>query len=290
MSLDHAATAHAMSLALTPNMALGVARRGELSMWKGCAGGNASRNAIFAAQLAAEGMTGPAEVFDGANGVKNAVGAFAWPRFAGKDGEFRITGTQIKMHPCIYPGQSPVEAALAVRNEIENTRDIEAIVVRTYYNAWWEAASEPEMWSPNTRETADHSIPYLVSAALLDGNIGPDSFTTARMFDQRLRSLMEKVEVIHDTDLDKLTPALDPCRIEVRLKNGTRRFGSVDYPKGHVKNPPSDAEIEDKLIRLNEGRMSERNVKQLLDICWTLEKADDVRTLVTATALRETAR
>jgi len=281
MNLDHQKMANAISHALTPNMALGVNRRGTLSMWKGCAGGNAARNAMFAAQLAAEGITAPDAVFEGDHGVRNAVGEFDWPAFDWQHRSFRLAGTQIKMYPCVYPGQSPVAATLAVQPQI-NPGDIEKIVVRTYLNAWWECASEPEMWAPATRETADHSIPYLVSAALLDGRIDSASFADERRSEPGLRSLIQKVQVIHDKELDKLTPALDPCRLEITLKNGEKKLSSVDHPKGHVKNPASDKDIENKLISMNNGLLSPDRVSALLEICWRLEEIDDIRQLVSA--------
>lgn len=281
MKLDHQTMANALSLALTPNMALGVARRGQLSMWKGCAGGNAARNAIFATQLAAEGMTAPESVFEGDNGVCNAVGKFDWPSFAGQDRPFRIGDTQIKIYPCVYPGQSPVEAALAIRSQID-PGEIESIVVRTYLNAWWESASEPEMWAPATRETADHSIPFLVCAALLDGRIDAATFTAERISDSRIRALMQKVQVIHDQELDKLQPSVDPCRMEITLKNGEKKLTSVDYPKGHVKNPASDKDIENKLVRMNNGLLSPGRVSALLEVCWRLEELDHMRELISA--------
>ena len=284
MRLDREATAHALSLALTPNMALGVARRGELSMWKGCAGGNAARNAIFAVELAATGITGPAAVFEGDNGVLNAVGHFEWPRLAGEGRPFRIADTQIKLYPCVYPGQSPVAAALAIRAELD-PREIEAIVVRTYHNAWWESASEPVMWAPATRETADHSIPYLICAALLDGTIEAASFSPQRLADPGLRALMQKVQVIHDPELDKLQPAVDPCRMEITLRNGAKISSHIDYPKGHVKNPASDRDLEEKLIRMNAGLLSSSRLAKLLELCWRLEELDNVAELISATRI-----
>ncbi len=279
MKLDRQTTANALSLALTPNMALEVARRGELSMWKGCAGANASRNAIFAAQLAAEGITAPDSVFEGENGVWTVAGKFQWPPFAGESGPFRVADTHIKLHPCVYPGQSPVEATLAIRSQID-PGDIEAIVVRTYRSAWYEAGSEPAKWTPTTRETADHSMPFLVCAALLDGKIDAATFTAERISDPRLRSLMQKVQVIHDKDLDKLQPSSNPCRLEITLKNGGKKHSSVDHAKGHVKNPASDKDIENKLANLNNGLLPPSQIARLLDVCWRLEELDDVRELV----------
>ena len=279
LKLGHAATANALSLSLTPNMAMEVVRRGELTMWKGCAGANAARNGVFAAMLAAEGMTAPAEVFEGEQGVWNAVGKFDWPLFAGKDRPFRVADSQIKMYPCEYHGGAPIEAMLAIREQIRPD-DIEKIVVRTYWYSWSEIGSEPAKWNPTTRETADHSLPFLVCAALLDGTVNIDTFSDERIADPQLRSLIQKVEVIHDKELDKFTPDATPCRMEVRLKNGEKIFSNIDFPKGHVHNPASDKEIEGKLVSLNRGMLSPRQISKLLDSCWRLEELSDVRELI----------
>ena len=139
------------------------------------------------------------------------------------------------------------------------------------------------MWAPETRETADHSIPFLVGAALLDGTIEAATFSEERVADPRLRALMQKVQVIHDPELDKLQPSVDPCRMEITLKNGTKKLSNVDYPKGHVGNPASDQDIENKLARMNNGLLSPGRVSALLDACWRLDELDDVRELISAT-------
>ena len=108
------------------------------------------------------------------------------------------------------------------------------------------------------------------------------SFTDERRSDPRMRSLIQKVQVIHDKELDKLTPAVDPCRLEITLKNGEKKLSSVDYPKGHVKNPASDKDIENKLISMNNGLLAPDRISELLDICWRLEEIDDIRKLVSA--------
>ena len=279
MDLDHERTAHALALVLTPNMALEVVRRGQLTMWKGCAGGNACRNAVFAVDLAAAGMTGPTTVFEGEQGLWNAAGKFDWPALPGPHGHFRVADSQLKIYPCEYHGQSPIEAMLAIREGID-PQEVEAIVVTTYWFAWSEIGSEPEKWNPTTRETADHSIPFLVSAALLYGWVDAATYSQERLFDPRLRALIQKVEVIYDKELDNMQPQSVPCRLEVRLKNGVRKTSSVDHPLGHIRNPASDQDIERKLKGLNEGRLSPRRLSRLLKLCWRLEELDDVSTLV----------
>jgi len=282
MGLNHAQTAHALSLALTPNMALEVVRRGQLTMWKGSAAGNAARNSVFAAQLAAEGMTGPEEVFEGEQGVWNAAGEFEWPVLSTACGtHFRVADTQIKIYPCEYHGQSPIETALGIRHQVRPD-EVEAIVIRTYWFAWSEIGSEPAKWSPTTRETADHSIPFLVCAALLDGKVDPASFTPERIADPRLRALIGKVTVIHDKELDRMQPHANPCRMEITHRDGTKVVGSIDHPKGHVKNPASDLDLEHKMDTLNNGLLSTRQLTRLLDLCWKLDQLADVRELLSA--------
>jgi 2-methylcitrate dehydratase len=277
--LDHAQTAHALSLALTPNLALEVVRRGQLTMWKGCAGGNACRNAVFAVDLAARGMTAPDQVFEGEQGLWNAAGKFAWPALPEPGGHFRVADSQLKIYPCEYHGQAPIEAMLAIRNKIDPS-EVEAIVVRTYWFAWSEIGSEPEKWNPTTRETADHSIPFLVSAALLDGWVDAATYADKRMADPQLRAVIAKVEVIHDRELDQFQPHSVPCRLEVRLRSGERITSNVDHPLGHIRNPAGDKDIERKLIGLTGGLMTARAVSKLKRLCWKLDELDVVAKLI----------
>jgi 2-methylcitrate dehydratase len=277
--LDHAQTANALSLALMPNMALEVVRRGQLTMWKGCAGGNACRNSVFAVELAARGMTAPDQVFEGEQGLWNAAGKFDWPALPEPRGHFRVADSQLKIYPCEYHGQAPIEAMLAIRDKI-NPVEVEAIVVRTYWFAWSEIGSEPAKWNPTTRETADHSIPFLVSAALLDGWVDAATYAEKRMADPQLRALIAKVEVIHDKELDKYQPQSVPCRLEVRMRNGERITSSVDHPLGHIRNPAGDKDIERKLTGLTGGLMTKRRVSKLIRLCRELDALDDVSALV----------
>ncbi|HEV7821579.1 MAG TPA: MmgE/PrpD family protein [Burkholderiales bacterium] len=280
LGLDHARTANALALVLTPNMALEVVRRGQLTMWKGCAGGNACRNAVFATELAAAGMTGPTSVFEGEQGLWNAAGKFDWPALPGPQGHFRVADSQLKIYPCEYHGQSPIEAMLAIRDQID-PQEVEAIVVTTYWFAWSEIGSEPEKWNPTTRETADHSIPFLVSAALLFGWVDATTYAPENLFDPRLRELIAKVEVIHDKELDKMQPQSVPCRLVVKLKNGERKVSNIDHPRGHVRNPASDQDIEKKFRGLSAGALSARRISRLLKLCWKLDELDDVSEVVT---------
>src|SRR5437868_1860310 len=119
MKLDVTKTTHAVGLAGVCNTALRQTRSGELSMWKGCAFANAARNAVFAAELAAEGLTGPAPIFEGDLGfMKLLTGPFQVGQLGGGDRPFMISGTYIKFWPAEYHSQSAIDAALQLRQEV----------------------------------------------------------------------------------------------------------------------------------------------------------------------------
>ena len=182
LGLDRTAMEQAISLAIVPNLPLGVTRLGELSMWKGCAAACATRAGIFAAQLAQEGMTGPAEPFDGPRGLwDQSIGQpIVLDQFGGGPEPFCIAATSFKFFPSQIHTQGPIGLALELRSQVP-AEQIAAIRLRTYRAAVRSAATDPQKWDPQTRETADHSIPYLVATALQDGAVTPASFTNERI-------------------------------------------------------------------------------------------------------------
>ncbi|HEV2007596.1 MAG TPA: MmgE/PrpD family protein, partial [Burkholderiales bacterium] len=185
----------ALAIAVSGNVATRQTRSGELSMWKGCATAAAARAGVFSALLASEGMTGPTAAFEGRHGVWDQVtGPFQLGRLGGEGVAFGIERTNLKFFPAEYHSQAPLWIALGLRNKVR-VEEIEAINVQTYYTAYSEIGSEPEKWDPQTRETADHSLPYLLARALTDGRITADSFSPERIRDPIVRQLMRTISV-----------------------------------------------------------------------------------------------
>src|SRR5436309_11222749 len=174
MKLSVAQTTHAIGLAGVANVALRQTRAGEMSMWKGCAFANAARNGVFAALLAAEGMTGPAPIFEGELGLMRLVlrTEFTVAPMGGEDGgaDYMITKTYIKFWPVEYHAQSAVDAILQLRSQIGDWRNVKSIDVHTFDAAVDIIGKDPEKYRPKTRETADHSLPYCVAVALAEGD------------------------------------------------------------------------------------------------------------------------
>src|SRR5712692_8901270 len=145
LGLERAAMGNAISIAITTGIPLGVTRIGQLSMWKGCATAAAVRTGVFAVELAAGGMTGPGEPFEGRDGLWQHLGIDApeWPHFGGDGETFRITGTSFKAYPSVIHTQGPIGLALELRQRV-GTAEIESVQLATYGEAVRRTAAEPE--------------------------------------------------------------------------------------------------------------------------------------------------
>ena len=280
MGLDRTAMSQAISLAVVPNVPLGVTRVGELSMWKGCAAACATRAGIFAAQLAQEDMTGPAEPFDGSRGLwEQAVGKpVTLQTFGGGREPFRIAETSFKFVPSQIHTQGPIGLALELHPQVAAS-DIAAIRVRTYRTAVRSAATDPQKWDPHTRETADHSIPYLVATALCDGAVTPASFTQAKIRHPAARQIMAKMTIEEDPAFTQRFPQELNCAMEVTTASGQRYTAETAYPKGHQQNPLKDMELDAKFQHLASGILSEQRCRAALTQVWMLEDAPNLRAL-----------
>lgn len=280
LGLSEAQMAHAISLAVTPNIPTRQTRAGELSMWKGCATAAAARNGVFAALLAAEGMTGPYEPFEGHHGVwEQVTGPFQLQPLGGADKPCTIETSNLKFFPSEYHSQAPLWAALEIRKKVK-PEEIEAINVQTYWLTYSEIGSEPEKWDPQTRETADHSLPYLLAVALQDGNVTPASFTLSRIRDPDLRPLMNRITIRENTEFTRQYPEVLRSEIEVLTRAGERLVEQVSYPKGHRHNPMRDTEVEDKFLGLCQAVLTPGQCQAALQTLWQLEEVQDIGSVI----------
>ena len=285
MRLDPARTAHAVGIAGVCNVALRQTRSGELSMWKGCAFANAARNGVFAATLAAEGMTGPAPIFEGDLGFFKLVSrdAFIPAPFGGEPGNadgFMINKTYIKFWPAEYHSQSAIDAAIRLRGRIGDVSRVAAIDIETFEASYNIIGKYPEAWAPKTRETADHSLPYCTAAALMDGDVTLATFDEARFTDPALIALTGKVKVHLDDALSVRYPRGIPNRITVTLADGRKETEEVEFPRGHAGNPMTDAEVERKFRSTVEPKYGKARADAILARCWDLERLTSVTDLI----------
>jgi len=286
MNLSVEQTTHALGIAGVCNTALRQTRSGELSMWKGCAFANAARNGVFAATLAAEGMTGPAPIFEGDLGFFKLVAkeAFTPAPFGAEPGNadgFMINKTYIKYWPAEYHSQSAIDAAIQLRAELNgDVSKVASIDIHTFEASYNIIGKYPEAWAPRTRETADHSLPYCTAAALYDGDVNLATFDEPRFTDPALVAFTGKVKVLHDATLDHRYPNGIPNRITVTLTDGTKLAKEVEFPRGHAGNPMTDAEVEAKFRGTVEPKYGKVKADAILTRCWDLECLTSVTELI----------
>ena len=276
LELGADATANALSLALSANVALYNVRKGALSDWKALAGPNGARNGVFAAQMAAEGITGPTAPIDGASGLKDIVGPFELGPDIGSGA--RIANTHLKAYPVCYHGQSAVDAAMGLADT--GTDSIARVLVESYAVACRAMADDPGRWTPRNRETADHSLPYVVGVVLTRGALKPRDYEDDRLFDPALLTFMQKIEVQANDDFTAAYPGQARSRITVTLTDGQVRTAETVQPKGHAQNPMSDAELLEKLHALWPGAFPPEAPERIAQAVWALEQLDDATSLV----------
>lgn len=286
LDLDVTKFTHALGIAGVCNVALRQTRSGEMSMWKGCAFANAARNGVFASLLASEGLTGPAPIFEGELGFMKLIsGDFSLAPLGGTGNQpFMINETYIKFWPAEYHSQSAIEVALQMRDEIGDVSQIKSIDVHTFDAAVDIIGKDPEKRRPRTRETADHSLPYCIALALIDGDITEKQFEEQRFTEQAVLNLIDKIELHRDAEINTRYPAGIPNRLTVKLNDGRELVQEIEFPRGHARNPMTDEEVEQKLHRMVDPRLGADKANRILELCWNLEKLQVVRELAEAVA------
>ncbi len=241
---------NAISMTIVPNVALRESRVGDLSMWKGGAAANASRNAAFSALATESGFTAPARPISGQLAFRNIICPDLDPASFARLGKPRaILRTYVKKYPVEYHAQSAVDISLSLNSTLGRGR-IDSVRIETY-EAGKSILADGEKWHPRNRETADHSLPFIVAAALSGGDFWLDSYD--RIGESALMGLMSRTEVAEREDFTSRYPSTLPTRIVVRTASG-ELSEEMEVPKGHWKNPLTDEELEAKFMRLTGRR------------------------------------
>jgi 2-methylcitrate dehydratase len=279
MRLPLRETACAIGIAASSSVPLRVTRSGELTPWKNAATAYAARNGLFAALLAAEGMAGPAHAFEGRDGLfDNVTGAFTLDPFPDQGGPSLTPRVALKYWPVEANGQAVVWAALDLRQRIR-AEDIKEIEFFTSKFALLEIGSEPEKWDPKTKETADHSLPYIFARTFVDGAIQNDSFSERAIFDPSLRPLMAKVKVTVDDGIEALLPKVK-VRGVATTNDGQRLSIEIENPLGHPDNPMRDEHIDEKFLAQGEPVIGRKRCSDALAGWWRVREASDLRPLI----------
>ena len=227
-------------------------------------------------------MTGPAPLFEGDMGFFQQVsGPFEVARLGGSNAEdWMLPKTSIKFVPAEYHSQSAIAAAFTLRDRIGDVGRIVGLKIETFKVAVEIIGQDPEKWRPQTRETADHSLPYCTAVALLDGMVSAAQFSPARLADPRLLDLVARTVVVEDPALTAGYPAGIPNRVTVTLDDGSTLVEEVAFPPGHDKNPLTDAGLAAKFHGLVDPALGHDRARAIIDRLGRIESDPRPETVV----------
>ena len=273
---------HAIGISASRHATLGAVTAGKLTMMKNTVDPMATQSGVLAALLAEKGYTGPEHVVDGKEGLTHCFGP-EWKLSVLTDGlgdSWRITQCGMKAFPTEALTHTPISAVLdLVREHDLKPEQVEKIRIRSLARAA-DILSDPSKYDPRSKETADHSLPYVIAAALVDRQVTPLQFTPEKIMDARIREQLRKVEVVADPEIEKVFPALQRVIVTIRTTGGKEFTKQLDFPKGDPRNPLSDREIEEKFAALAEGVLSKAAQQKVKDAVWKLEKLRSVGDLM----------
>lgn len=292
MKLPRAQMIEAVNLALNDHIPMGQTRTQANSDWKGLADSETERNAVFAAQLARAGLTGPAPIFEGRKGLfelvsgpaKVDVGAFAK---SGKD--FRIHKSGVKVYQAVVYAQTAIVAGIELAKKIGSPPNIgdriAKLEIASTIRGYEQAGRDREKWAPRNRDTADHSLPYLTARALLDGTVTNASYAPDKLNEPKILALMAKITVVPDPAFSKPKGNAPPTRLTATLSDGTVATVQVDDMAGFPGKAIDRAGMSAKFLNNVVGRWPAAQTDQLLQALWDFEKTTDLQVLLGRFAL-----
>ena len=279
MGLSKPQLTEAVNLAFAGHLASNQTRLQAISNWKGMADADAGRSAVFAAQLARAGITGPSPAFEGKAGFFNQVsGPFSLDleKFGGRAGEFLINACSYKHYPAQMLLQTAIPAAAKIGESVSDFGNIKSILVHTTLTGTQYSADSAEKWAPETSETADHSLPYVVARAMLDRDITPSSYSPQALHDPKLRALLAVLKVEEDPAFTAATPKRFPTRITVTLNDDRVITSQVDDLPGFGGKPMTRADVEAKFRRFVKGIWPEAQMRNFLAYAWNLDQQQNL--------------
>jgi 2-methylcitrate dehydratase len=276
---------HAIGISGSSRCSLGAVTAGKLTMMKNTVDPLATQSGVLAALLAEKGYTGPEHVIDGKEGLVRVFGP-EWKLNLLTDGlgkSWRITQCGMKFFPTEALTHTPISAVLDLVTEHNlQPQDISEVHIRSLARAA-DILADPTKYDPHSKETADHSLPYCIAAAIVHRQVTPAQFTPRAIEDPRLRQQLPKVKVVADPEIEKAFPALQRVVVRIRTHAGREFTKQLDFPKGDPRNPLTDAEIEAKFRALAAPVLSSGKQRQLIEAVWNLENLSAVGDLLELT-------
>jgi 2-methylcitrate dehydratase len=282
LGLDWRQMQHAIGISGSHTGTMGAVTAGTLTMMKNTVDPMATQSGVMAALLAEKGYTGPEHVIDGKEGLVHVMGP-EWNLEILEDGlgnGFRITQCGMKAFPTEALTHAPISCTLDLVKEHDLSPDQ---VARVHIRSLARAAdilADASKYDPRSKETADHSLPYVIAAAVAERQVTPLQFTDEKIMDPTIRAQLRKVEVVADPEIEKLFPRLQRVVVRIDTTDGRSFEKTIDYPKGDPRNPLTDEEIEEKYHALAAPIMSRERRQTLADAIWKLDQQPSITVLM----------
>ena len=259
------------------NVPMRATRAGMLSMWKGVATAYAVRNAVFGVQLAIAGMTAPEAPFSGRHGFTDQIsGPIELAPFGTSAEDFFLPKAKIKYWPVAHAMQTAIWAGIELRKKVAADQ-LASVDVQTCWSAWHESGSEPAKWDPTTKETADHSLPYILAWTLRHGQIDEESFKPESYLDPSIRPLMNIITARVDDDIEKDMPKTIRMRVNAKDKAGKSYEVHIVNPPGHEDNPLSVGRPRGEIHAAVEPRLGKERAAAALKQWQNIASAANVK-------------
>lgn len=306
LDLDADQAREAMGMTVVPHFASDeiesgeLNRRGDLSMWKRFNGADAVRNSLQACLLAQVGAEAAVRPFTGKCGFIGKLNMKDDPipalreRLDPRRPLSRVNDAFMKRWPVGSVAQSAIQAALEARSRIRDLSRVKQIRVFAEEGAYDHLVKiRQDPWNPISRETADHSLPYIVGAAVLDGQVTAGSFAPKVVLNPERQAFIKKVACTpalelgsHAMGKHKRVEMGYLTRVEIELEDGTVSHGAARPFPGHHKNPFTDTDLNAKLRECVEPLAGARRAAQLSSLLWSLDKVRNTRELTRLLAFR----
>ncbi len=279
LGLNQEQFSNAASMALVANVNLGSRLTGEHSMYKEIYAGVSARQGIFAALMARVGITGPSETIEGENGLSTMVDSITIEPLGGKGVQFAVERAIMKPYPARDALQLPIKVATEVRKRVppEKIKSVHIWTTRAPANV---TKAVPEVWAPKTKETADHSMPFVVAAALVDGDVNVDTYTRERFLDKDVLDMIAKLKIEEDPEFTKQSPGKFNSRFKVETVSGETFTLHQVFTLDELRAEWTDEAVEAKFRRNVRDLLTPHQIQTSLDLMWHLDEVKDVTQIV----------
>jgi 2-methylcitrate dehydratase len=298
LGLNEDQMVHAIGISGCHSHTIGCPTAGKLTMMKNTVDPMATQAGVFAALMAQKGYSGTEKVFEGKEGFMDAFGGWDYKtetvkpvKMQGREGlsdwswdvdaligglgdSFKILECGMKAFPTEALTHTHLSATLNVVTKNKITSDqIKEVEITTFAQAY-DILFDKTKYRPESRETADHSLPYCIAAALVDHKITTQSFSDEKMKDPKIWEVIDKIKGIGSLEFEKMFPAKQPSKVVVKTNDGREFSEYLEYPKGDPREPMTEADLDNKFSGLSDGLLSDERKKEVKEVIFDCEKFD----------------